>query len=159
MAWGASSVRAKLLFFEHELTHHPMIPGARVQTGSLKGLFDIREIVFRTVTDQLKAHPDYRVHVVGHSFGSAVGSLLTVDLFQRLPIDNANEVRGYLFGKPRMGDINYAKYVSNNKIGIKRYVEENDDIVHHPYLHNGYMHEGDEYWLKSRDDFDVFILV
>lgn len=25
-----------------------------------------------------------------------------------------------------MGDLGYAKYVSNNKIGIKRYVEEND---------------------------------
>lgn len=30
-----------------------------------------------------------------------------------------------------MGDLKYAKYVSNNKIGIKRYVEENDGNYYH----------------------------
>ncbi|KAI9333067.1 Alpha/Beta hydrolase protein [Pilaira anomala] len=150
---GASSFRSKILFIDNELVRHPLIPGVRVQRGALDALFDVRDIVFRTVNDQLLIHPTYKLNVVGHSFGGAIASLVTVDLFQRLPIVYAKNISG----KPRVGDIKYAEYVSKNKIPMRRYVEENDDVTHHPDLTQGYMHEGNEYWLKSSDKLEMFV--
>ncbi|GAA5795292.1 hypothetical protein HPULCUR_000647 [Helicostylum pulchrum] len=119
--------------------------------GALDALYDIREIVYHAVSDQLLLHPNYKVDIVGHSFGGAIGSLLTVDLFQRLPFYYASNISG----KPRVGDKKYAGFVAKNKISIRRYNEENDDVAHQPLLEEGYMHEGDEYWLKSKDKLDL----
>ncbi|KAI9265329.1 Alpha/Beta hydrolase protein [Helicostylum pulchrum] len=154
---GASSLRTKLLFFDGLLVRHPLIPGIKVQRGALDALYDIREIVYHAVSDQLLLHPNYKVDIVGHSFGGAIGSLLTVDLFQRLPFYYASNISGYFFGKPRVGDKKYAGFVAKNKISIRRYNEENDDVAHQPLLEEGYMHEGDEYWLKSKDKLDLLV--
>ncbi|KAI8094430.1 Alpha/Beta hydrolase protein [Thamnidium elegans] len=152
---GASSLRTKLLFFDGLLVRHPLVPGIKVQRGALDALYDIREIVYSTVTDQLILHPNYKIDIVGHSFGGAIGSLLAVDLYQRLPFYYSSSISGYFFGKPRVGDIKYAKFVAKNKISIRRYNEENDDVAHQPSLEEGYMHEGDEYWLKSKDKLEL----
>ncbi|RCI00693.1 hypothetical protein CU098_005111 [Rhizopus stolonifer] len=149
MIRGASSFRNKVLFFSTNLVPHPAIPDAHVQTGFLASLVDIRDIVYNAVRDQLQLHPNYAVNVVAHSYGAGVGSLVTVDLFQRLPQLNETNLAGYLYGKPRVGDFNYATFVAENNIQIKRFVEKADDICHRPDIQDGYVHEGDEYWLKT----------
>ncbi|KAL9539280.1 hypothetical protein MBANPS3_010361 [Mucor bainieri] len=144
-----SSIRDKILNLQRKLVPHPRIPGAKVQLGLLSAMINIRDIVYRTIRDQLKLHPDYQVRVAGHSYGAGIGSLLTVDLAQRLPQLNSTSLIAYLLGKPRVGNLAYASYVAQKNITIKRFVQEADDLSHLPSLADGYTHEGDEYWLSS----------
>ncbi|CAO0790110.1 unnamed protein product [Mucor circinelloides] len=144
-----SSIRNKIVNLQRQLVPHPRIPGAKVQLGLLSSMINIRDIVYPTIRDQLKLHPDYQVRVAGHSYGAGIGSLLTVDLAQRLPQLNSTSLVAYLMGKPRVGDKAYATYVADKKITIKRFVQEADDLSHLPSIADGYAHEGDEYWLSS----------
>ncbi|KAK4511293.1 zinc metalloprotease [Mucor velutinosus] len=144
-----SSIRDKILNLQRKLVPHPRIPGAKVQLGLLSSMINIRDIVYRTIRDQLKLHPDYQVRVAGHSYGAGIGSLLTVDLAQRLPQLNSTNLAAYLLGKPRVGNQAYATYVAEKKITIKRFVQVADDLSHLPSIADGYAHEGDEYWLSS----------
>lgn len=50
---------------QRKLVPHPRIPGAKVQLGLLSSMINIRDIVYRTIRDQLKLHPDYQVTVAG----------------------------------------------------------------------------------------------
>ncbi|KAI8639982.1 Alpha/Beta hydrolase protein [Parasitella parasitica] len=144
-----SSIRNKIVSLQRQLVPHPRIPGVKVQTGLLSSMIDIRDIVYRTIRDQLKLHPEYHIRIAGHSYGAGIGSLLTVDLAQRLPQLNHTNLAGYLLGKPRVGDKAYAAYVAEKNIIIKRYVQEADDLTHVPSVADGFTHEGDEYWLSS----------
>ncbi|OAD05846.1 hypothetical protein MUCCIDRAFT_106404 [Mucor lusitanicus CBS 277.49] len=139
-----SSIRDKILNLQRKLVPHPRIPGAKVQLGLLSAMINIRDIVYRTIRDQLKLHPDYQVRVAGHSYGAGIGSLLTVDLAQRLPQLNSTNLAAYLLGKPRVGNPVYAAYVAEKNITIKRFVQAADGNIA-----DGYAHEGDEYWLSS----------
>lgn len=51
---------------QKQLTPHPRIPGANVQVGLLSSMINIRDIVYRTIRDQLKLHPEYQVRVAGY---------------------------------------------------------------------------------------------
>ncbi|CAO3649937.1 unnamed protein product [Mucor fragilis] len=144
-----SSIRDKILNLQRKLVPHPRIPGAKVQLGLLSSMINIRDIVYRTIRDQLKLHPDYQVTVAGHSYGAGIGSLLTVDLAQRFPQLNSTTLVAHLLGKPRVGNRAYATYVAEKNITIKRYVQVADDLSHLPSIADGYAHEGDEYWLSS----------
>ncbi|GAN07731.1 hypothetical protein MAM1_0173c07234 [Mucor ambiguus] len=111
---------------QQQLVPHPRIPGAKVQLGLLSSMINIRDIVYRTIRDQLKLHPEYQVRVAGHSYGAGIGSLLTVDLAQRLPQLNSTNLVAYLLGKPRVGNKAYAAYVAEKNITIKRLVQVAD---------------------------------
>lgn len=66
------------------------------------------------------------IFFTSHSYGAGIGSLLAVDLAQRLPQLNSTSLVAYLMGKPRVGDKAYATYVADKKITIKRFVQEAD---------------------------------
>ncbi|KAI8333499.1 Alpha/Beta hydrolase protein [Choanephora cucurbitarum] len=121
-------------------------------------MIDIRDVVLNAVKDQLSLYPELKIQVVGHSFGAGVGSLITVDLFQNVSQINNTNIEAFLLGKPRIGDFNYAEFVAKNKIHIKRYVHQSDDVPHRPEVQDGYVHEGDEYWLKSNEPDNIQLL-
>ncbi|CEP11476.1 hypothetical protein [Parasitella parasitica] len=132
-----------------KLVDHPFIEGAKVQEGLLGAVRDIYKIVHTALYDQLQLTPDYKVDVTGHSFGAGVGSLLVAELNHRLDLVNSTNLSGHLMGKARVGTYKYAEYFAQQNLSIRRYVEEGDDIVHYPDIRDGYVHEGDEYWLEN----------
>ncbi|KAI8639986.1 Alpha/Beta hydrolase protein [Parasitella parasitica] len=157
---GASSVRNKITASSNrlvvdqdvsniKLVDHPFIEGAKVQEGLLGAVRDIYKIVHTALYDQLSLTPDYKVDVTGHSFGAGVGSLLVAELNHRLDLVNSTNLSGHLMGKARVGTYKYAAYFAQQNLSIRRYVEEGDDIVHYPDIRDGYVHEGDEYWLEN----------
>ncbi|RCI03428.1 hypothetical protein CU098_012482 [Rhizopus stolonifer] len=69
-------------------------------TGYLASALDIRDIIATTIEDQLIIHPDYRVIVVGHSFGAAVASLVAVHLQLDFPDQlNRSNFKAYTIGE------------------------------------------------------------
>ncbi|KAI8367330.1 Alpha/Beta hydrolase protein [Blakeslea trispora] len=121
-------------------------------------MIDIRDIIQNAVKDQLKLHPELNVQVVGHSFGAGVGSLVAVDLFQSVPQINETNIEAFLLGKPRTGDFGYAEFVARSRMRIKRYVNLSDDIPHRPEIQDGFVHEGEEYWLKSNEPGNIQLM-
>ncbi|KAI8992307.1 Alpha/Beta hydrolase protein [Pilobolus umbonatus] len=152
---GASSVQNKLVATLRRMMPHPTIDGAHVAMGALAHFLDIKDIIYHTVNEQLTLHPDYKVIGIGHSFGASVCSLLIVDLYQRIHALNPHNLAGYLLGKSRVGDYHYAKFFEESKIPIYRLVNQLDDSPHKPSLLDGYVHEGNEYWQMSGDDYSV----
>ncbi|KAK4511289.1 uncharacterized protein ATC70_012504 [Mucor velutinosus] len=146
---GASSLRNKITTYNVKFTNHPFIEGAKVQQGLLAAENDIYQIVHTALYDQLLLTPDYKVDVTGHSFGAGVGSLLVADLNHRHELVNSTNLSGHLFGKARVGSYKYAAYFKEHDLDVRRYVQEGDDIVHAPDIQDGYVHEGDEYWLEN----------
>lgn len=63
-----------------------------------------------------------------HSVGAGIASLLTVDVFQRFP-QKHKQIFGYTLGKPRVGDKAYARYVAEQGIPLKRYVNGIDGNI------------------------------
>ncbi|KAL9539275.1 hypothetical protein MBANPS3_010356 [Mucor bainieri] len=118
-------------------------------TGLLAAEKDIYKIVHTALYDQLLLTPDYKVEVTGHSFGAGVGSLLLAELHHRHELVNSTNLSGHLFGKARVGSYKYADYFKKHNLEVRRYVQEGDDITHVPDIRDGYVHEGDEYWLEN----------
>ncbi|CAO0790106.1 unnamed protein product [Mucor circinelloides] len=140
---------AGYIVLSHQFTNHPFIKGAKVQQGLLAAEKDIYQIVQTALYDQLLLTPDYKVDVTGHSFGAGVGSLLVADLNHRHELVNSTNLSGHLFGKTRVGSYEYAAYFKKENLDVRRYVQEGDDIIHVPDIRDGYVHEGDEYWLEN----------
>ncbi|OAD05842.1 hypothetical protein MUCCIDRAFT_119940, partial [Mucor lusitanicus CBS 277.49] len=141
---GASSFRNKITASTIECTLN-MVKYA----GLLAAEKDLYKIVHTALYDQLLLTPDYKVEVTGHSFGAGVGSLLVAELNHRHELVNSTNLTGHLFGKTRVGNYKYAGYFKKHNLEIRRYVQEGDDITHVPDIQDGYVHEGDEYWLEN----------
>ncbi|KAI8884230.1 alpha/beta-hydrolase [Backusella circina FSU 941] len=124
----------------------PFIPGGKVQQGARMSVEDIWGGVNNTMVDLLKLYPEYRVHVIGHSYGALVASYLTLKLFHDIPKINSENLSAYLIGKPRVGNLQYSQYVKDNKIDIKRMVHLRDNAPHGEPNSEDYVHEGVEYW-------------
>ncbi|KAG1429227.1 hypothetical protein G6F59_002966 [Rhizopus arrhizus] len=156
---GANSNSNKSLWSKQQLVDHPFIPNIRVQEGCLEAAIDIRSILRNTLKDQLTLFPDYKTAVIGHSFGAGVGSLVVIHLKLDFPQLNSGNFKAYLMAKSRIGDYNYAKYVAEQGIKILRVVNALDEVPHKPSLLDGYVHEGDEYWLRYFNDGELQLSV
>ncbi|KAI9269873.1 Alpha/Beta hydrolase protein [Sporodiniella umbellata] len=145
---GANSDNNRVLWSQRRLVKHPFIPKALVQEGYLTAALDIRKIIYDTLRDQMALYPDYKVVVASHSFGAAVGSLVSAHLKFDIPQLNTNNFKAYLLGKPRVGNYDYAKFFADEGIKVLRVINALDDEPHQPSIRDGFVHEGDEYWLK-----------
>ncbi|KAG0984574.1 hypothetical protein G6F29_004681 [Rhizopus arrhizus] len=152
-------LRSESYWSKQQLVDHPFIPNIRVQEGCLEAAIDIRSILRNTLKDQLTLFPDYKTAVIGHSFGAGVGSLVVIHLKLDFPQLNSGNFKAYLMAKSRIGDYNYAKYVAEQGIKILRVVNALDEVPHKPSLLDGYVHEGDEYWLRYFNDGELQLSV
>ncbi|KAI9265637.1 hypothetical protein BY458DRAFT_587495 [Sporodiniella umbellata] len=95
--------------------------------------------------------PNIHVHegkenLLVHSFGGAVGSLAGVHLQLDFPtLLNRSNFKVYTIAKPRVGDYYYSKLVYDL------------EAPHRPSILRGYVHEGDEYWLKYYSEDQLLI--
>ncbi|KAI8888957.1 alpha/beta-hydrolase [Backusella circina FSU 941] len=144
---GANSARNHELARVVQLVDHNFIPKAKVHRGAQIAVEDIKDIINDTLNMQTRLHPTFRIHVVGHSFGAAIASLLTVEIHNNVTRATNDNLSGYFIGKPRVGDEMYAQYVRDNNFDMKRMNHLSDSIPNAPAAsEDGYTHEGTEYW-------------
>ncbi|CAO3697685.1 unnamed protein product [Rhizopus stolonifer] len=176
---GANSDKNRILWSKRKLVEHPTIPDIHVHEGKkldflldfevlktnsnyslgyLTSALDIRDIIATTIEDQLIIHPDYRVIVIGHSFGAGVASLVAVHLQLDFPDQlNRRNFKAYTIAKPRVGDYYYSKLVYDLDINLIRIINALDEAPHRPSILRGYVHEGDEYWLQYYNKDELLI--
>lgn len=81
-----------------------------VHSGFLSTWQDAREDVIPKLVELHKQHPDYPIHLVGHSLGGAIACLAALELKVSLGID---DVIVTTFGEPRLGNHALVKFVND----------------------------------------------
>lgn len=79
------------------LVHSGFLLAYKSIAGDLKSLLD----------EKMKAHPNYKVTVTGHSLGGALGQLAYADFKGQ----NYNVHAAYTYGQPRVGNPAFADYI------------------------------------------------
>ncbi|KAI9280862.1 Alpha/Beta hydrolase protein [Umbelopsis sp. AD052] len=144
---GATSTTNRILFLDGRLVPYPPVTGGFVNSGCFQGFSEINHTMITTISDQVQLHPDYRIHVIGHSFGGCIASLAGLELLQRVQKLNSTKLSVYTLGKTRVGNKAFVDFHDRTGIDHKRMVAKADSIPHQFLLRDGYLHEGVEYWM------------
>ncbi|KAJ3368136.1 hypothetical protein GGF31_006844 [Allomyces arbusculus] len=124
----------------------PNLPsGAKVHAGFWSTWAAGKDEVVAWVKMMRQQHPDYKIVTTGHSLGGAMAILAALDLRQTLSIPDA-QLAVYTYGEPRVGNMAFASYVSNQSFEISRYVHEDDVVPHLPLRSWGYAHHRSEHY-------------
>jgi len=124
------------------------LSGTRGPNGHMvhKGFRKLNDVILPQVKRALKNKNPSAIHIVGHSLGGAVATLLADSL------KDHSKLYLYTFGAPRAGSINHAAYLTN-KLGVQniyRVYHDTDPVPmvpifpygHCPAADHGYMLKG-----------------
>lgn len=100
----------------------------KVHYGFYKTALNIMDGLIPVIKKVKEQYHNYSVIVTGHSYGSAVAQLISIELLVLLQIESTV----YTFGQPRIGDANYANFI-NTKINLWRIVHNRDIVPHIPF--------------------------
>lgn len=145
---GSHSIRNWLTDFEFFLEDCSFVYGCQVHSGFAAAWDEISAAVLSAVKAAKNANPTYKIVFTGHSLGAAVSSLGAAYARQQgLQVDIIN------FGSPRVGNAEFATFVTN-QAGLEYRVTHLDDPVPRlPPIIFGYAHTTPEYWLSDGNAF------
>ncbi|KAK8925422.1 Lipase [Metarhizium anisopliae] len=123
----------------------PLCDECQVHTGFFEGFLGIKNKMLTTVREQKDAHSDFEVVVTGYSLGAAVATLAATYLRKA-----TFELDLYTFGSPRVGDANFAEFVTKQGRGKNfRITNANDPVTNVPWNDPGFAHVSPEYWFPG----------
>jgi hypothetical protein len=125
---GSSSTLNWLDDFEMRQQDYPYCTNCSVHYGFYNSALGIRNKTIETIKILQKKYPLYTIILTGHSYGAAVCELLAMEIKESINI-NIN-IQIYNFGKPRIGNLNYANFI-NTQIPINWRIVHNRDVVPH----------------------------
>ncbi|RMZ39992.1 hypothetical protein AFCA_004228 [Aspergillus flavus] len=117
--------------------------GCKVHTGFWKSWASVATATLDGVKKAHQAYPGFKLAVTGHSFGGAVGTLAATVLR-----NSGSEVALYTYGSPRVGNQEFADYVSGQGSNF-RVTHSNDIVPRLPPRLLGYHQTSPEYWIPS----------
>jgi hypothetical protein len=109
-----------------------------------RGLYNEYLLYKNTLMGYLPKDRHNKIVITGHSSGAALSMFLAYD------IRNDYDVTVYTFGKPRIGNANFAE--SANQINHYRITHHNDIVPHLPEEVLHYRHTNTEIWYSGDDD-------
>lgn len=121
---------------------------AMVHEGFLLDYQSVRSYFVGQVEEQVAKHPDYTIHITGHSLGAALAVLLAMELKE--VYKTQVRIRFTTFEAPRIGNAEFADLVNyhfpnvNDKI---RVTNGRDVVIHVPPYIMGYQHAGWEIYI------------
>ncbi|KAK0383229.1 hypothetical protein NLU13_9142 [Sarocladium strictum] len=129
-----------------------------VHQGFLESWQQARKLVLSQLDELTAKHPDYPIHLVGHSLGGAVACLAALELKVSLGYDN---VIVTTFGEPRLGNYELARYVDEvfsldqdikpEKSTYRRVTHKDDPVPLLPLTEWGYRPHGGEIYIAKHD--------
>lgn len=129
-----------------------------VHQGFLESWQEARKLVLPELEDLRAKHPDYPIHLVGHSLGGAVACLAGLELKVSLGYEN---VVVTTFGEPRLGNFELARYVDEvfsldedtelETSSYRRVTHKDDPVPLLPLTEWGYRPHGGEIYIAKHD--------
>ncbi|KPM38808.1 hypothetical protein AK830_g7730 [Neonectria ditissima] len=121
-----------------------LVSGCGVHSGFQEAWDEIAAAAKAAVVAARTANPSYAVVATGHSLGGAVATLAAAYLRKAgIPMDL------YTFGSPRVGDADFADFVSGQAGAEYRVTHAADPVPRLPPIIFGYRHTSPEYWLSG----------
>ncbi|KAE8149607.1 Alpha/Beta hydrolase protein [Aspergillus avenaceus] len=119
--------------------------GCEVHSGFWKSWSAISEATLDAVRKAVEAHPGYGIVVTGHSFGGALATIAAAVL-RNLKIGGSVDM--YDYGAPRIGNSEFAEYVSAQGANY-RVTHANDIVPRLPPKMFGFHQLSPEYWVHA----------
>lgn len=116
---------------------------AKVYNGNMQAKLTTR---LQSILKQ-KAHKNYKIIFVGHSFGGALATLAAFDLLESKAILPSNQPKVYTYGQLKIGHLDFVTAV-NKKIEVIRIIK-NTDLT--PMLQNCQYNKSLEKWDCSKE--------
>lgn len=123
-------------------------PDCTVHAGFLSSWQSTRDTILPSLLDAATTHPNYTIHLVGHSLGGAVSLLAALDLRARgfTPVVTT-------FGEPRVGNDAFVNYLGGIhwEDTYRRVTHTADPVPLLPPLGMGYRSHGHELFIGKKD--------
>ncbi|KAJ4956496.1 hypothetical protein NE237_013279 [Protea cynaroides] len=139
------------LFWKQLDLNYPGMPDAMVHHGFYSAYHNttLRPAVLDAVKKARQLYGDIGIMVTGHSMGGAMASFCALDLAVN---HGARIIQLMTFGQPRIGNSDFASYLSKHVPNTIRIVNDHDIVPHLPpyYSHfpkKTYTHFAREVWL------------
>ncbi|KAJ1991631.1 hypothetical protein H4R33_001293 [Dimargaris cristalligena] len=133
----------------------PNVPASKVHEGFIESMLKGILPAMTTVKEQLAAHPDFKITIVGHSLGGAQSVLAATYICVYSP-HWKSRLRVFTYGEPRVGNLVFAQYYDSLGIPTQRVVNRNDIVARAPPKALGYRHHGSEVWLRASDGLAIY---
>eukprot|EP01129_Flabellula_baltica_P012080 TRINITY_DN539_c0_g2_i1.p1 TRINITY_DN539_c0_g2~~TRINITY_DN539_c0_g2_i1.p1 ORF type:complete len:305 (-),score=61.74 TRINITY_DN539_c0_g2_i1:45-959(-) len=124
----------------------------KVHTGFLKSYLGVYPQFKNAVRKAQSICPTCQVKVTGHSLGGALAVLSAMDVSDILNI-SSSDIRLITLGMPRVGNSNFADYVSTKVSESWRLVNQRDIVPHVPPKFLGFRHPGTEVWVQESGNY------
>lgn len=136
-------------------TPPPKCENCTVHTGFYRSWQNTRSLITPYIEAALHEHPDYKLHLVGHSLGGAVAVFAGLDFSSR-----GFDPTITTFGEPRLGNRRLAEYIDsrfNLKNGtadlsqkkLRRITHVDDPVPQLPLEETGYMPHAGEVFISK----------
>lgn len=139
---GSSSIRNWITNLEFLKTDYPHCGDCEVHKGFYSATMKVIDDVKTAVFELMSQHPSYSVTVTGHSLGAALATLTALELRQA----GVTNLDMYHMGSPRVGNDEFAAWVSSLNDVNFRFVHSADIVPHVPPNSFGFHHIATEIW-------------
>lgn len=119
--------------------------GCSMHSGFKSAWEEISSAVVSAVNSGLSSNPSYKVVVTGHSLGGAVGTIAGAHLRRTL----SKSIDIYTYGSPRVGNSDFANYISTQSGSHYRITHGSDPVPRLPPALLGFRHTTPEYWIAA----------
>ncbi|CAN8095158.1 unnamed protein product [Discula destructiva] len=141
---GSSDLRNWIADFDFILTPFSECDGCYVHNGFYESWQQIKSYAQEFVQGAYALHPDYKLTLTGHSLGAAVATVAAVDFrVNGYPCDV------YTVGSPRVGNLEFAEFVTAQTGAEYRATHYDDPVPRLPPIVLGFYHTSPEYWLEA----------
>ncbi|KAL2760491.1 hypothetical protein ACRALDRAFT_2050733 [Sodiomyces alcalophilus JCM 7366] len=122
-----------------------LVSGCQTHSGFTRAWEGLRTPAINAIRTTRAQYPGYRVVVTGHSLGAAVATLAAAYLraHENIPVDL------YSYGAPRVGNAQFANFVSAQPGANWRLTHGDDPVTRLPPIIFGYRHTTPEHWLTG----------
>ncbi|ORX74048.1 alpha/beta-hydrolase [Linderina pennispora] len=123
------------------------VEDSEVHQGFLKAYKASQSFVSKSLSALTESLPTYKIIFVGHSLGGALASLNAADVAQNAP-SRIKQMQLFTYGQPRVGNKEFATWMSNRGFPIYRVTYKQDIVPHLPPQLFGFKHFNQEVWYQ-----------
>ena len=123
--------------------------GVQVHLGFLESWLFLRDEVVSSLRRLSTKYRDASLLITGHSLGGAISSLAAIDLLCNYGFEFI-KWRVMTIGQPRVGNLEFAKWIDQSDIIIFRIVNQNDLTPHLPTRFMGFTHHRGEVFIVNK---------
>ncbi|OTB06123.1 hypothetical protein M426DRAFT_118614 [Hypoxylon sp. CI-4A] len=147
---GSESIRNWIADLSFIRVDCDLVDDCGVHAGFQTAYDEIADELLAAVKDAQAANPTYRIVFTGHSLGGAVSTVAAAHARSSSGGEGL-AVDLYTYGSPRVGNAEFADFVTDQAGAEYRVTHLDDPVPRLPPIVVGYAHTSPEYWLSDGD--------